>query len=455
MSQPEPHRSSIGPSRYRTAGFGYGLLRFLGLLVFPPAFYVAIRLADSTFVQTLGIVFSLALTGAVIEMLGDWRRRRHQRVRDERAIRVLADARRGDAGPYSLYLRGFDTTGRLQQQDQSVSGQVAGVELVPSIDLETALAQALEKRLPTVGLGRPGEAIGVGRVPSTDSDWQADVASLTQHASLILLMPFPTPGTLWEVEFVMPQETLERCVFVMPPLLRVLGEVRGIDWRAAWGAVREEASRRGLGLPHYHPEGALIAFGPSRGSMAMVMGVNSSSPSLVSAQLSRVQARAQDLRRRSAGAPVTADVAAHKRAMVRLRPAVVGGLLRYAVFYGALIGASLMVLLLTPLPLATLVMVFLWGSLWFVKRVHHQADRRELAARVGEEAAERAQRGEVWEGQSAEELKASRGLPDFVDLSATPKGMSEVWHYGLRPDGTTGTQVVIVDGSVRQSVDLD
>lgn len=255
------------------------------------------------------------------------------------------------------------------------------------------------------------------------------------------------------MELVALRGMLDRCVFVMPPQAEFLGEVTGIAWRDVWTKVREQASGLGLELPRYHSEGALIAFGPSPGTMAMVLGVDSSSPSLVAAQLARVRARREDLRHLHAGAEARADIRAHRKARARLRPAVLSMVVKYVVFYGALVAATLMMIFGLAPPLAALLIPLLWGSLWLVNRSHDRADRRRLVGRVGEEATERALRGEVWAGQCPEELKASRGLPDFSDLSPGPEGMKEVWHYGMRADGTAATRIVLVDGRVRSRTD--
>jgi hypothetical protein len=51
------------------------------------------------------------------------------------------------------------------------------------------------RRAPLVALGKPGEAIGAGRIFTDDATWQADIATLMRRAKGILIVPSDRDGT--------------------------------------------------------------------------------------------------------------------------------------------------------------------------------------------------------------------------------------------------------------------
>lgn len=78
-----------------------------------------------------------------------------------------------------------------------------------------------------VSSGRTEVAAGSPRL-QLDADWQREIRQEIEAADLILLVPFYTQGTRWEVETVIEGGHLDKTLFLMPP--SVLG--RGMDERA-------------------------------------------------------------------------------------------------------------------------------------------------------------------------------------------------------------------------------
>jgi hypothetical protein len=85
------------------------------------------------------------------------------------------------------------------------------------IDIETLLSDAFPPESPLVGLGEPGEAIGVGRITTPDAEWQRDVQKLAHAAQSILVIPSNHAGTQWELNYLKEQNLLSKSIFVMPP----------------------------------------------------------------------------------------------------------------------------------------------------------------------------------------------------------------------------------------------
>jgi hypothetical protein len=102
--------------------------------------------------------------------------RRHNQIeqgkRDMRAKNILTAAQRHCAPDFSLYLRAFETTGRMPYEASGEMFQQPGFDPRDEDDrlkdFETELAEAVEKRIPLIALGRPSEQVGAGRALSTE-----------------------------------------------------------------------------------------------------------------------------------------------------------------------------------------------------------------------------------------------------------------------------------------------
>ena len=55
------------------------------------------------------------------------------------------------------------------------------------------LIVSLEKMMPVVALGKPGEVIGIGRILMDEKAWRSAAAELMANASLIICIPSRAP----------------------------------------------------------------------------------------------------------------------------------------------------------------------------------------------------------------------------------------------------------------------
>jgi hypothetical protein len=153
---------------------------------------------------------------------------------------------------FALFLRPFSITRRLAVKNPyaSVGYLWPGAANEPKlVDLETLLADAFSSDNPLVGLGEPGEAIGVGRVRTSEQDWREAVKKMAPAAQNVLVVPSAKEGTKWEIEYLKEQGLLSKCVFIMPPS-RDIEIVQ--DWKSSIGKVPVE-------MPPHDPAGLLYS----------------------------------------------------------------------------------------------------------------------------------------------------------------------------------------------------
>jgi hypothetical protein len=196
---------------------------------------------------------------------------RYQRSRDLRAAATLAAVESGapgEHGPYSVWLRPFNSTGRCwviaksrKAGKRDEPARDAGYH-VNVTDIETMLATAMEPIAPLVALGTSGEQVGAGRVEVPGDRWQDTFAVLARSAHAIFLLPSQRAGTRWEIDFLLRERgLLDRVVFIVPPAFlasidtvmavhlgpgpRALGNLRGLS-RQMYGGGRRASGTREL-----------------------------------------------------------------------------------------------------------------------------------------------------------------------------------------------------------------
>lgn len=168
-----------------------------------------------------------------------WEQERCQLSRDLRAAATLAVAERGapgQHGPYSVWLRPFNSTGRCwviatsrKAGKRDEPARDAGYH-VNVTDIETMLATVVEPIAPLVALGASGEQVGAGRVKVAGDRWQDAFAVLARSAHTIFLLPSQHAGTRWEIDFLLRERgLLDRVVFIVPPaFLASIGTVMAV-----------------------------------------------------------------------------------------------------------------------------------------------------------------------------------------------------------------------------------
>lgn len=183
-------------------------------------------------------------------MLRGWEANRQQGVRDTDAASLLERIGRGDVPRYSLYLRTFAVTGKLQtgrRAYETVSPHYVG----PDLDFETLLGETVESDAPLVALGRPGEHVGAGRIVTDDATWKADILRLAEQAVTIFVIPSGRPGTAWEIDTIVRNGLWEKAVFLMPPGARGTLAV-------TWDEDRNRLAAAGVTIPKYTTAGMVF-----------------------------------------------------------------------------------------------------------------------------------------------------------------------------------------------------
>jgi hypothetical protein len=153
---------------------------------------------------------------------------------------------------YFLYLRPFETTGRLNVRGAG-RGPIVEFEGSPAtVEFESLLTEALEFWGPLIGPGRPGEHFGAGRMSLEDSSWQEEVRRSVRYADTVFIVPGITRGSMWEFRYLFKTGYISHAVVIMLP------QVFGFDFKSLWSDARSALARAGVKLPEYTATGAFI-----------------------------------------------------------------------------------------------------------------------------------------------------------------------------------------------------
>jgi hypothetical protein len=251
---------------------GRGLLRaafsvlfLLGFFILcAPVMYVAgshFELLYQKFAHAMGGTSVVVIIGLAMVALAAWIRRRLQKMwqaENDRVATGVLERLGANAGArvpeFYLYLRAFETTGRLNVPLFLRLRKLSiGFNSLVTNDLESYVSQAIGRVGPLVALGHPGETIGAGRILTGEENWKTDIGTLMKRAKGILLVPSDRPGTLWEIDTLKQEGLLGKVIFVMPP--RSKGEH---DTRQRWESARQALRDRGLETPDYDERGMLF-----------------------------------------------------------------------------------------------------------------------------------------------------------------------------------------------------
>jgi hypothetical protein len=239
------------------------------------------------FWRVLLFFVALLLTRAAVWLAFDLWFRRQQSQRDRLAREILATVRRGGSlrRPFFLYLRPFRVTGALRAVEPmefelaqerrypttltSPSGEQIGLEIpivsVQALDVISQAADELNREWESlferglhdfgdlIALGRPGEAIGSGRLATTDGEWRDVVRDLVPAARGCFVIPTASGSTRWEIELLRDRDGFRDCLFLMPPL----DPTRNTPEQ--WQATRRALAGT-LPLPEHPGPAALLAF---------------------------------------------------------------------------------------------------------------------------------------------------------------------------------------------------
>ena len=266
---PWPKATDFGPGRIAKAlyilssAITFSILYVSSKRELPPT-----DLPIPTIVLVVTFAFAVMAIGGILGgVLSRFHKKKEQRKRDARAEEFLGLAKTNRAPGFSLYLRAFETTGRMPREaaGQMMPGLDPRIDSDRNTDFEAELAEAVEKDTPMVALGKPGEQIGAGRAASSESRWQNDIATLGSSAIVIFMLPSTRPGTLWEADFLLSNSLLNRTVFATPPRksrwIFLPRNRDDYDWEENWVTVRRAMSERKIEFPEYDENGQFFSIG--------------------------------------------------------------------------------------------------------------------------------------------------------------------------------------------------
>jgi hypothetical protein len=222
-----------------------GLALAIGLAIV----FAAMPVFDNWIVTAVAMAAVTVVALMLEDRLRQQRLKAFQASRDHLAADInqtLAQAARPSARPgenYVLYLRTFGVTGLLN---------------IGGVDFESSMAYNLAPMLPMIALGHPGEAIGAGRILTTDEHWREEILRLVENAERIMLIPSHREGTKWEVARLKEMQLFGKTIFAMPPEMP-FGDGRYSD---EWSRAAAALAPIGVTLPPHYSAGLLFTLGP-------------------------------------------------------------------------------------------------------------------------------------------------------------------------------------------------
>jgi hypothetical protein len=203
----------------------------------------------------LPVIFILARNaGSLFYRAG---RKKRQIKRNLGAELLLESLQQGNDAPFSLYLRSFSQEDGFKRKKGFwwyvlLEGDVFGIDRET---LELLISQRVRMHHPMIALGLPGEKLGAGRLVSTEAEWKDLTLFLMRRATMIFIVPGPSDGVLWEVRH-LARDHHAKTRYIMPPAKFLGGDAHRAE--TLWDEARLPCFSRGIDLPKYDPEGALL-----------------------------------------------------------------------------------------------------------------------------------------------------------------------------------------------------
>lgn len=214
------------------------------------AIVLAAKPVFDNWIVTAGVMAAVTVVALMLEdRLRQQRLKAFQASRDHVAAEInqtLAQAASPSPPPgraFVLYLRTFGVTGLLN---------------IGGLDFESSMAYNLAPMMPMIALGHPGEAIGAGRILTTDEHWREEILRLVDKAERIMLIPSHREGTKWEIAKLKENQLFGKTIFAMPPEM-AFGDGRYSD---EWNRAAAALAPIGVTLPPHYSAGLLFTLGP-------------------------------------------------------------------------------------------------------------------------------------------------------------------------------------------------
>jgi hypothetical protein len=206
------------------------------------------------------IVIFIIIPGLLGIVLIFFARKLGQKAYDIKALALYKEINEGQRKTFSVFLRPFYVTNRLSEEGIVYPPITPWAFLTdPNYHLETQFVKAMRWISPIIGLGRPGEAFGVGRILVSEEDWRGVAAKLIDLAAYIICIPSSRTGTLWELDYIAERGLLYKTIFVMPPLPpKGLFSRKRFELSDDWDKLVIEAKKRGIPFPEYENRAVLF-----------------------------------------------------------------------------------------------------------------------------------------------------------------------------------------------------
>jgi hypothetical protein len=170
------------------------------------------------------LYFVWRLLGLIFNSTAERLRRTNQRLLDRRALQATRDKR-----PYILYLRSFKSDDGVTLETAPMMGRsglseprmffsdvISGyAENGRRKSMDEAIYDATGYQFPIICIGDKVTTVGATRVSTNDEEWKSVFIDLANGAKAIVCVPFPSAGSLLEIEWI-GQNAAQKTVFVVP-----------------------------------------------------------------------------------------------------------------------------------------------------------------------------------------------------------------------------------------------
>jgi hypothetical protein len=202
-----------------------------------------------------GLLIEGIIVMVIAFALYGYTQRGEQAGREQEISDLAKDVEEGKERWFYLYLRPFALTSKLPvrnpeyktfRRENLLKSVLPGQQRV---DLENIIAHSLNAAgINFLALGRPGEALGAGRISTSDENWKEKFELYAKAADGIVMIPSTHPGTLWELKRLVEENYLDKVIFVHPR------QYQSRDWMK----VKQEAAGFGLVLPDGSSQGQMF-----------------------------------------------------------------------------------------------------------------------------------------------------------------------------------------------------
>lgn len=229
-------------------GFGFGVL-----FAFSALREVGMGRMDLDPIVLTSFIILGVISAGLAAIFGYGSKKIYQKRIDLSATLLFEKIILGKQKKYYLYLRPFDTTESLETNTKnhdyfSPQSLVLGGLDRDSTDFEYRMRKTLGKFAPTLALGVPGEAIGFGRVQSTEETWKETILKLIENATIVICVPGSNKGTMWEIKTLLSSHNyLHKSVFLLPPVDPRHGKY-------VWNEVQNYLNIEGINIPQWPTE---------------------------------------------------------------------------------------------------------------------------------------------------------------------------------------------------------